>query len=808
MNSNQQAVSAAQAIQIALKYQQAGQLQQAEKIYRSVLSVEPNNADALHLLGTLANQAGKHQEAVQLIENALRSEPSNHFYLNNLGNALKNLGRLQEAELKYRQALALRPDYAHTYYNLAGTLEQLGRTEEAEKSYRQALSLAPKLAEAHYNLGNMLQRLGRFSEAVQSYQQALALRTRYPEAHNNLGSALKALGRLNEAERNYRQALHLKPDHAYAYCNLGAALHELGRLNEAEQSYRSGLALKPDYAEAYFNLGNVLRELGSFEEAEQSYRQAINLKPQHAEAHYNHGLVLKSLGKVSEAESSYQQALALKPSLSEAYSLWVHESQHSCEWSTLEQDVETLRRRVRNREPSKTLPFPFLSMPGTSASEQYDCARQFAEAEFGQLLSGPPICNTELQRDKAKIRIGYLSGDYYAHATSHLLPEVIEQHSRARYDVYAYSYGPDDNSATQQRMRAAFDVFRDIRALPHEEAAQQIARDKVDILVDLKGYTPKARLQITALRPAPIQVSWLGYPGTLGHSRLADYLIGDPIVTPLGHARFYSEHLALMPHCYQPNDSKRIIGALPTRRQAGLPDRGFVFCSFNASYKLTPAVLDLWCRLLKEVSKSVLWLLQPHPGARENLLREVKARGIKPERVIFAPKLPIDEHLGRFQLADLALDTYPYTSHTTASDALWAGVPLVTLIGETFASRVASSILHAAGLPQLVTGDPDSYFELALRLAGQPQQLKAIKMRLAANRATCPLFDSSGFVRDLERLYERMWLNYKSARKESIVLSPTETKTARASKMKAKTAPRGGLPKVQARRSGVSKRQR
>jgi predicted O-linked N-acetylglucosamine transferase (SPINDLY family) len=321
-----------------------------------------------------------------------------------------------------------------------------------------------------------------------------------------------------------------------------------------------------------------------------------------------------------------------------------------------------------------------------------------------------------------------------------------------------------------RRIRGAFDAFRDLSGVSDDAAAAQIAADGIDILVDLKGYTRNMRMRITTLRPAPVQVNWLGYPGTLGHPRLANYLIGDPFVTPPDHAARYSEVLALMPHCYQPNDRRRTVGPTPTRSQAGLPDRGFVFCSFNQSYKLTPEMFSVWCRLLNAVPKSILWLaLPPTASGEANLRREAANRGVAAERLVFAPHWPLEKHLGRLQLADLVLDTHPYTSHTTASDALWTGVPLVTLMGTTFAGRVAASILHAAGLPSLVTGDLESYYELALSLASRPRQLAALKKKLATNRMTCPLFDSHRFTRNLEDLYGRMWQAHLSGNKECIV---------------------------------------
>ncbi len=306
--------------------------------------------------------------------------------------------------------------------------------------------------------------------------------------------------------------------------------------------------------------------------------------------------------------------------------------------------------------------------------------------------------------------------------------------------------------------------------MPDDEAASLIAADGVDILVDLKGYTQDTRMEIVAQRPAPIIISWLGYPGTLGHPQMADYIIGDPIVTPPGCASNYSETLALMPHCYQPNDRSRIIGDKPTRAEAGLPDSGFVFCSFNQSYKFSPPVFDLWCRLLVEIPGSVLWLLEPEVSVMDNLRREAEVRGVNGARLIFAANLPLQEHLGRLQLADLALDTFPYNSHTTGSDAIWAGVPLVTRSGTTFASRVAASLLQASGLPELITTDVDVYFELAKSLAQSPQRLQEIRGKLATTRASMPLFDTLRFTRNLERLFLEIWDQHAMGRRDIVAI--------------------------------------
>jgi predicted O-linked N-acetylglucosamine transferase (SPINDLY family) len=386
-----------------------------------------------------------------------------------------------------------------------------------------------------------------------------------------------------------------------------------------------------------------------------------------------------------------------------------------------------------------------------------EAGRRYAEAGAGSQLQMPPLVQRRPQ-PKARLRIGYLSADFHAHATVYLLAGVLEHHDAAHVELILYSYGPASSSGERQRLLERADAFHDLRELSDEAAARRIADDHIDILVDLKGYTVGQRPGITALRPAPLIVNWLGYPGSLGHPRMADYLIGDPVVSPPEHAAHFSEALALLPHCYQPNDNRRPLEPAPSRADAGLPATGLVFCSFNQTYKLRPETFAWWCRLLAAVPSSVLWLWQPkHETGVANLRRAAAGHGIAPERLVFAPSLPQAGHLARLQLADLALDSFPVCSHTTASDALWAGVPLVTRRGETFVSRVAASLLTAAGLADLVTASDEACFELALALATDPARLAAVRERLRGNRLTCPLFDTAGYTRDLEALYQRIW---------------------------------------------------
>jgi predicted O-linked N-acetylglucosamine transferase (SPINDLY family) len=440
-----------------------------------------------------------------------------------------------------------------------------------------------------------------------------------------------------------------------------------------------------------------------------------------------------------------------------------------CEWSGLADEVQALRERLAQDESAKVVPFTLLALPGIHPGEQLSCARRFAEETYRGSLSCPPLCEGT-QADGQKLRIGYLSADFGDHPVSHLLAQVIELHDRSSFEAFAYSYGPDDQTLMRRRLQTAFDTFRDVVTMSDAAAARLILEDGIHILVDLTGYTKNARLAITALRPAPVQVSWLGYPGTLGHPRLADYLIGDAIVSPPARSDDFSETLALMPNCFQPNDRLRVIGERPAREAVGLPSEGFVFCCFNQSYKINEQMFDIWCRLLAAVPGSVLWLVGETMTTQRNLRQEAQERGISADRLIFAGRVAYAQHLMRLQVADLFLDTLPFNAGATGSDVLWAGVPLVTCVGETFAGRYAASLLHAAGVPELITYSLQDYEALLLKLATDPDRLAQIRAKLAANRLSCALFDSVQFTRDLEGLLQAIWMDHRAGRKRNSVV--------------------------------------
>jgi predicted O-linked N-acetylglucosamine transferase (SPINDLY family) len=529
-------------------------------------------------------------------------------------------------------------------------------------------------------------------------------------------------------------------------------------MKEALACCRKALAANPGQAQLYNDLGTLLRDGGSLEDAIVAYRKAIDIDPRSAPVHYNLAEAFKGSGIFDEAISSYERALELKPDYLRALGALTYVRQHVCDWSGMDASWQRLRAEAIGKAGSGISPFSVLYMPFT-AQEQLACAREWARETLGRAAATPsnPVFDDPSRARRPRLRVGYLSWDFHQHATSYLVAELFELHDRNRFEVFAYSYGPEDGSAIRARIREGCEHFSDVTGESFIEIAQRIRRDGVDVLVDLKGYTLGSRPQIVALRPAPVQVNWLGFPGSMG-TECVDYILADPFIIPEGVERHYAEKVVRLPDCYQVNDRKREISAVtPSRQECGLPAAGVVFCCFNQTAKILPDVFAAWMRILKAVPGSVLWLLETNRWASVNLRRAAADHGVPAERLVFASRKPLPEHLARYRVADLSLDTYPYTSHTTASDALWAGCPLVTRTGETFASRVAGSILVNAGMRELVTDDLAEYERKVLELATSPGRLQDIRRRLQETRDTCPLFDTPRFVRNLEAAYENMF---------------------------------------------------
>lgn len=631
-----------------------------------------------------------------------------------------------------------------------------GRYQQAEECYRAAIAADRRSFAALHMLGVCLHAQGKPAECVPWIRRSLILKPDQPAAYNNLGNALHALERFDEAARAYRRAVSIKPDYAMAYYNLGVVLQTQHRLGEAVEAYSKAVKRQPDYAEAYVNLGNALVALHRAREAVACYREALRLRPGYAEAYNNLGIACEVLHRPEHAAEAYRKALQQQPGCHQVKAQLVYQMLQLCDWRGLDTRILEVRRLIDAGAPVKWPCFGLLGMPGLTEAEH----RRAAEIVVRQCFrttnceESPP--SVRIGAASRRLRLGYLSADFRDHALGRLMARVFELHDRSRFDVIGYSYGPNDGSAMRRRLERAFDEFKDISPLANRAAADRIRSDGIDILVDLQGHARDNRLEILADRPAPIQATYLGYPGTLG-APFVNYLIADRFVIPEERRIHYTETVAYLPDCYQANDDTRSIGEAPGRKACGLPEKGFVFCCFNQPYKIVPAVFDIWCELLRAVDGSVLWLMGDAAVMQDNLRKEAARRSVEPDRLVFAPQLPHEAHLGRLQLADLALDTLPYGSHTTGSDALWVGVPLLTCVGETFAGRVGGSLLQAVGLPELIASDLRDYFARALRLATDPAELLALRDRLARQRRSAPLFDSGLFTANLENVYRELW---------------------------------------------------
>ena len=611
--------------------------------------------------------------------------------------------------------------------------------------------------QALFDHANALHAQQRLAEALASHERLLALQPNLAEVWNNRGNVLRELGRAEDALDSFDRALGLAPQHALALTNRGAALLALQRPDEALASCDASLRHAPGLAQAHCNRAEALAQLGRPDEALASYAQALALLPGHVQALVNSGNLLLGGGRLAEALACYAGALQVDPDHPFLFGHWLHTKMKACDWAGLDAAFARLAQGIAQGRPVSR-PFPVLATP-LGADLQRQCAAIYVRDVFARTpltIAAPP------SRADGRLHIGYFSAGLGDHALSHLAAGLFEHHDRTRFEVTAFSFGPATPGAMRTRLQAAFDRFIDVRDLADDAVAALARRLGIHIAIDLDGYTHGSRPGILALRAAPLQLSAIGYPGTMSAPWI-DYLLADATLVPLADSAHYAEKLVLLPDSYQVNDSRRAIAAgTPSRSALGLPDAGFVFCCFNQAFKITPDVFELWMRLLHRVDASVLWLLPGTAQAALSLRAEAGARGVDPERLVFAPRVAMPTHLARQRRADLFLDTFHCGAHTTASDALWAGLPVLTRIGQSFASRVGASLLNAIGLPELVTRSSAEYEALALRLATQPEALSALARRLSANRLTHPLFDSQRYTHHLEAAYATMWQRHQA----------------------------------------------
>jgi len=707
-------------LQQAIQAFQVGSFERADSILKKILLVTPKNLPALHILGLTKASQEQYREAAEFLGRAAR----------------------------------LNPNDASIQYNLAKALADFGADKESVHHYKKATELAPNNPEVWFGYGKSLSTLGVYEDAIVTLTKAVNIQPNYSEAFFYLGYNLNHLKRYDEAISSYEKALALNPTLEGAWSNKGLILSELKRYDEAISSYEEAITLMPDYYQAWYNKGLVLNELKRYAEAILSFDMSLRVKPEFEQAWYNKGLSLNELKRYDEAIASYEKAINIKSDVDYLSGSYLFTKVLSGNWDSLTKELNKISEDIYKGKRVIT-PFNFLVIKDDPALN-LKVAKIWAGHRFSSNISLPDIS----KKKGKKIRIGYFSADFHNHATAYLIAELFEQHDKSKFECVAFSFGPNVEDEMRNRLIRSVDQFIDVHEKSDREVALLSRGLEVDIAVDLKGYTRDSRTGIFAYRAAPIQVNYLGYPGTMGVDYI-DYIIADQILIPSLSQKYYSERIAYLPNSYQVNDRKRIIADRQfSRQELGLPERGFVFCCFNNNYKITPTMLDRWIRILKGVEGSILWLFEDNAWAAENLKKEVERRGVDFTRIVFAKRMPLQEHLARHRQANLFLDTLPCNAHTTASDALWTGLPVLTLMGESFASRVAASLLQAIELPELIAATPEEYEALAIEFGTNPQKLDTIKQRLLDKQLSAPLFDTTLFAKHLEAAYTQMMERY------------------------------------------------
>ncbi len=729
---------------------------QAKMRYDRALQLNPDLAEAWLGRGNVEVAQEHYGEALQAYDRALALKPELAEAWLGRGNALAGQRMHERACEAYDRALALAPELAGAWLGRGGSLAELGCHQESLAAHDRALAIDPANAEVWIGRGNLLAKLKRSEDAFASFDRATAAAPDSAGAWVSLGHALAALKRYDEARAAYDRALALDGASTEAYLGRGNVAVELNRHQAAAEAFDKALALKPRLAAAWLGRGNLFVALGRRSEALAAYQQALAIDPRLAEAWFALGNLHSLSGNSQDAFTAYDKALNIAPHLKFVEGARILMKIKMCDWTDLEAETAHLLAGIRTGH-TICVPYCTLSLPASPA-DQLQAAENFVADRVAVADPWRP----DVLRHHQRLRIAYLSADFRDHAVMHLAAALFEQHDRSRFEVTAFSLGPDQDSDMRRRLKDAFEHFVDATELSDEEIAGLIRQRQIDILIDMNGYTEGFRMNILAQRPAPVQVSFLGYSGTMGAGYI-DYIVGDSTIIPQDDRGCYAEQVLWLPNSFLPYDASVRISETPTRQACGLPEAGFVFCCFNNSYKLGPKLFRIWMDLLKATDGGVLWLAEFAPLVVANLRREAEQCGVAPERLIFAPRVPaLADHLARYRLADLFLDTLPYNAHTTAADALWTGLPVLTCLGATFAGRVGASILHAVGLPELITASLDDYEALALKLAREPALLASLKDKLARNRSTCPLFDTRRYTRALEAAYITMWQRHQN----------------------------------------------
>jgi protein O-GlcNAc transferase len=742
---------------IALK--DKGDLKEAIDCYRQAISLITDYAIAYYNLGNALRDKGDLELAIGSYEQAVIAEPDYADAYNNMGNCLKDKGDLDAAIDSYNKALKNNPDFAEAYNNIGISMKSKGDLEAAIESYKQAIKIKPGYAEAYYNIGVGQQEKGDLDKAIHSYKQAINIKPDYAQAYNNMGNVLKSKRDPEQAIDSFKQAIKYKSDFAEAYSNMGAVLHEEGDIEAAIDSYEQALRIRPNYADAFNNMGVSLADKGEIEASIECYKQALKIKPDYAGAYYNIGHALVVKGELEHGIQSLEMALKYSPDYQLALAKKLHQQAHICDWTGIQKDQNLIP--ILGITDKAVDPFGMMALE--DAPERHRMRSEvYAKSTFKK--NPLPLAPKPSQKPQ-RLRIGYFSADFKNHQVMYALIEVLEQHNRELFEVYAYSFGPDTSDEMRQRVIKAVDVFDNVKHMNNQTIALLARQDKIDIAIDLTGYTKNSRTGVFAYRAAPVQITMLGYPGTLGTSFI-DYIMTDQTWLPPENQKFFSEKPIYLPYSQCALEANiPLLDTTPTRTELGLPEEGFVFCAINSAYKITPTEFDIWMRLLLQVDGSVLWLLESNQWARGNLVKEAEARGIDSERLVFQPLMVTDaasqqQYLSQFRQADLYLDTFIYGAGSTACNVLWAGVPVLTLIGQGMPTRMAASYLNVLGLSELITTKHETYEKIAFHLSTNPERLALLKQKLGDALLTSPLFDNALQTKYLENGYQQAYQRY------------------------------------------------
>ena len=736
---------------------QYGRYEAADQLFQLAQSTAPNSADAAMGRVAALRASGRYDQALLVLDDVLGKMPGHAVAWNNHGNLLLECGQIANAIESYDRAVSIEPNYFDAWHNRGIAQMASGDDVAAEADFTRALKLRPDDVPALVNRGTVRVRQGsgRAHEAGADLKKAISLDRTSIDAWHILGQSYLARGQYAEALSSWTNGLTHASNHAGMLHDRAFLLNALARYTDAADDFERLIALNANDAAAWQGRGIALARLNHEKEALESFSQALRFRPDDTVSLYNRAAILSRLKRYSEAASDLEGLIAIDPDFPLARGLLLNTRLYLCDWTGLDRQREDIDAGL-SRGLNVVHPFTYLLISDSPGS-QLACARLHTARAYP---ARSPIYRGE-QYSHEKVRVAYVSGDFYQHAVPSLIAGVLENHDRNRFEIFGVSYGGSDQSPMRKRLEEACTRFFDVRERDDGAIAALLRNLEIDIAVDLKGFTGPERPGILAHRPSPVQVNYLGYPGTMG-AEYIDYLIADRTVIPPQHRQFYSEQIVYLPDTYQANDSTRAIAPDPiTRSDAGLPESAFVFCCFNGSQKILPPAFDSWMRILSLSENSVLWLLHDNQDAAANLRREASARGIAAERLIFARYEPPDRHLARLRLADLVLDTLPYGAHTTASDALWAGVPVLTCIGSSFAGRVAASLLTAAGLTELITHLAVDYEAMAQKFANTPGLLSKIRDKLARNRDSCALFDTVRMTRNLEAAYVEMWQRHR-----------------------------------------------